>query len=79
MATFVNDDESKQRLLIAGAHAYAKAFSRVPPSTKLALENELAGDDELPNDVKNAVTAALWSHPYDEFVAAVRRALVKAV
>jgi hypothetical protein len=53
------NDESKQRVLVAGAHAYAQAFSRVPPGTRRELESQLDLDDELATEVKNAVTAAL--------------------
>ena len=69
-------EEAKQRVLKAGAAAYAQAFGRVPPSNREALEAEL---DEQPTEVRNSITAALWAHPYTTFVDAVRRALVKAV
>ncbi|MBL8956895.1 MAG: hypothetical protein JNK82_39340 [Myxococcaceae bacterium] len=70
------DDAAKQRVLKAGAAAYAQAFGRVPPNEREALEHEL---DELATELRNAITAALWAHPYVTFVDAVRRALVKAV
>jgi hypothetical protein len=70
------DAAARQRVLQAGAAAYAQAFSRVPPNDRVDLEAEL---EDQPTEVRNAITAALWSHPYDVFVGAVRRALVKAV
>jgi hypothetical protein len=66
----------QERVLIAGAAAYAQSFKRVPPPTREELEAEL---DELPTEMRNAITAALWSHPYDAFVSAVRQQLVKPV
>lgn len=70
------DEAARQRVLQAGAAAYAQAFGRAPPTDRGALEAELEG---APTDLRNSVTAALWAHPYDAFVEAVRRALVKAV
>lgn len=70
------DAEARQRVLQAGAAAYAQAFSRVPPKDRVDLEAEL---EDQPTEIRNAVTAALWSHTYDAFVDAVRRVLVKAV
>lgn len=70
------DEAGRQRVLQAGAAAYAQAFGRVPPASRGEVEAEL---DEQPTEIRNSVTAALWAHPYDAFVEAVRRALVKAV
>lgn len=70
------DAAAKERVLKAGAAAYAEAFSRVPPKNRLDVEGEL---EDLETGLRNTITAALWAHPYDVFVAAVRRQLVKPV
>lgn len=70
------DAAAKARVLAAGAAAYAQTFARVPPKTRPELENQL---EDLETEIRNAITAALWSHDYDTFVGAVRRALVKPV
>jgi hypothetical protein len=70
------DEAAKKRVLAAGAAAYAQALKRAPPASQADLEAEL---DDLPTEIRNAITAALWSHSYDVFVEAVRRALVKSV
>ncbi len=70
------DASSRERVLKAGAAAYAEAFSRVPPKDRVDLEAEL---EDVATELRNAITAALWSHPYDVFVDAVRRQLVKPV
>ena len=72
----VMDPAARQRVLTAGAAAYAQTFSRVPPKDRVDLEAEL---EELATELRNAITAALWAHPYDVFVDAVRRQLVKPV
>ena len=63
-------------MLKAGASAYAEVFSRVPPKNRHDLEAEL---EDVETGLRNAITAALWAHPYDVFVDAVRRVLVKPV
>lgn len=70
------DAAARERVLKAGAVAYAEAFSRVPPKNRLDLEGEL---EDVETGLRNAITAALWAHPYDVFVDAVRRVLVKPV
>jgi hypothetical protein len=66
----------QDRTLVAGASVYAKRFSRVPPLERLDLEAEL---EALPAEERNAITLALWSHPYEVFRDAVRRELLRPV
>ena len=70
------DEKAKERLLLAGAAAWAQTFHRAAPADQSTLEAEL---EDAPDDVRTSVTSALWSHSYDDFCQAVRRQLLKPV